>query len=319
MQPLVSVIVPVFKAEDYLARCLDSLCKQTLREIEIVLVVDGSPDRCGEICDDYAAKDKRFRVIRHQKNKGLSAARNTGIKEARADYLMFVDSDDYVHEDFCRLPYERAVRNHADLVMFGYQRVCNHIISDNKKTRLQNLDVDLLKSGYKTKCEALDLILWTWVGFAAWKKLYHKDLFNNISYPVGYLYEDVGTTYKTVLQASCIYYLDVALYYKCDRDGSISTLSTKKALQDRFAMALQQYRDLLSWGEYPSHKLDLFIVNDAMTYCIIKSEIFRIKIMLFVQTNCCHANNCQSILLGNENYCYCYLNIARFCSNISVY
>ncbi len=119
MKPLVSVIVPVYKVEDCLIRCLDSLCRQTLRDIEIILVDDASPDRCGAICDEYAAKDARFKVVHHVVNMGLSAARNLGIKEASAAYLMFVDSDDYVHEDFCRLPYKCAVQQHADLVLFN--------------------------------------------------------------------------------------------------------------------------------------------------------------------------------------------------------
>ena len=103
-QPLVSVIVPVYKVEDVLSRYLDSLCKQCLQEIEIILVDDASPDQCGAICEQYATRDKRIRVIHHPKNRGLSAARNTGIAHATADYLMFVDSDDWVHEDLNRSP-----------------------------------------------------------------------------------------------------------------------------------------------------------------------------------------------------------------------
>ena len=115
----VSVIVPLYNVEKYLARCLDSLCRQSLREIEIILVDDGSTDSSGEICEAYAAKDARFKVIHHTENKGVSVVRNTGVAHASGDYLMFVDSDDYVHEDYCRLPYEYAVKYHADLVMFG--------------------------------------------------------------------------------------------------------------------------------------------------------------------------------------------------------
>lgn len=118
MQPLVSVIVPVYKVEDCLRRCLDSLRRQSLSNIEIILVDDASPDRCGEICEEYASKDVRFSVIHQSENRGVSAARNTGIKKAVGNYLMFVDSDDYVHEDFCKLPYECALKNQADLVMF---------------------------------------------------------------------------------------------------------------------------------------------------------------------------------------------------------
>ena len=117
-KPLVSIIVPVYKVEDVLARCLDSLCRQSLRDIEIILVNDASPDRCGEICEQYAAQDERIRVFRHPENRGLSAARNTGIALSSANYLMFADSDDWVHEDFCKLPYECAVKHQADMVIF---------------------------------------------------------------------------------------------------------------------------------------------------------------------------------------------------------
>ena len=122
-RPLLSVIVPVYKVEDVLSRCLDSLCRQSLQNIEILLVDDASPDRCGAICEAYAEKDPRFRVIHHPENRGLSATRNTGIAQASADYLMFVDSDDWVHEDFCKLPYECAEQTGADLVMFGYRNI----------------------------------------------------------------------------------------------------------------------------------------------------------------------------------------------------
>ena len=120
-QPLVSVIVPVYKVEDVLSRCLDSLCRQSLRDIEIILVDDASPDQCGEICEQYAAKDTRFKVFHHSEIRGLSAARNTGIAYASADYLMFVDSDDWVHEEFCKLPYECAVQQQVELVFFCHQ------------------------------------------------------------------------------------------------------------------------------------------------------------------------------------------------------
>ena len=114
MQPLVSVIVPVFKAEKYLGRCLDSLCRQSLKNIEILLIDDASPDQCGEICEQYAANDRRCKVIHNTVNKGVSAVRNIGIENAAGEYLMFADSDDWVHEDFCKDAYECAVQNQAD-------------------------------------------------------------------------------------------------------------------------------------------------------------------------------------------------------------
>lgn len=196
-QPLVSVIVPVYKVEDVLERCLDSLCRQSLLDIEIILVDDASPDRCGKICEQYAARDERFRVIHHSKNRGLSVARNTEISHASADYLMFVDSDDWVHENFCKLPYECAVQQQADLVLFCFQSI------DKNGSPGLKMKADNQGSGKLTRMEAIELMLYK-IWFAAWNKLYRRILFQTVSYPEGYFYEDVGTTYKLVLLADTI-------------------------------------------------------------------------------------------------------------------
>lgn len=261
-RPLISVIVPVYKVEDVLSRCLDSLCRQSLQNIEILLVDDASPDRCGVICEAYAEKDPRFRVIHHPENRGLSAARNTGIAQASADYLMFVDSDDWVHEDFCKLPYECAVQNNAELVMFGRLFVDRHGSVTSVRCKTDKF------SGRLTHLEALDL-LFTKAGHAAWNKLYKKKIFDTISYPDGLLYEDVGTTYKAILLADSVCFLDKVLYFRCYHEGSITTLRTKKALHDWFEMYMQQYQDLAVWG-YPQDKLELRLQNIALTYCIRK-------------------------------------------------
>lgn len=262
MKPLISIIVPIYKVEDVLVRCLDSLCRQSLRDIEVILIDDASTDMCCEICEEYAVIDKRFRVIHHEVNRGLSAARNTGIKEATADYLMFVDSDDYVHKDFCRLPYECAVQKQADLVLFSYQSV-----KKDGSVRAVNREKGQVLSKL-SRLEAIELMSHE-VGYFAWNKLYSRKLFNNVSYPEGYLYEDAGTTHKTFLLADRIYYLNKALYYHYYREGSITRLRTEKALHDYFMMFMQQYRDLASWG-YQTNKLELLLNNIVLTYCIRK-------------------------------------------------
>ncbi len=167
MKPLVSVIVPVYKVEDCLVRCLDSLCRQSLRDIEIIIIDDASPDRCGEICEEYAARDARIKVIHHSENRGLSAARNTGIKEAAADYLMFVDSDDYVHEDFCKLPFGCAVHYQADLVLFRFKNTAQKKLIGGQFYK--NI-IASAASGYRTQIEALDL-LHREIEQYAWNKL----------------------------------------------------------------------------------------------------------------------------------------------------
>lgn len=235
-----------------------------MRDIEIILIDDASPDRCGEICEEYAAKDARFRVYYHAVNRGLSAARNTGIAHASAEYLMFVDSDDYVLEDFCKLTYECALQQQADLVMFYHQSVDkNGLVKSSQKSKG-------FRPGKLTPLEAIEVMMHE-VGYAAWNKLYSRKIFNTVSYPEGYYYEDVGTTYKTILQAGSIYLLDKVLYFHCYYDGSITTLKTEKALRDWIQMFMQQYRDLAAWG-YPADKLEALLNNIALSYCIRKKS-----------------------------------------------
>lgn len=169
LQPLVSVIVPIYNVESTLKRCLDSLCKQSLRDIEIILVNDSSSDRSGSICEEYAAKDARYKVIHHLQKRGLSAARNTGVANAISDYLMFVDSDDWVHGDFCKYPYECAVCHQADLIMFKYLRIGTCCFCEPSIP----VSEDSILSDYKTRWQAMDLLLRN-IGSYAWNKLYRK-------------------------------------------------------------------------------------------------------------------------------------------------
>lgn len=267
MQPLVSVIVPVYNVEKYLVRCLDSLRRQNMKEIEILLIDDASPDTCGEICDNYAAKDARFRVFHNKTNQGLSVARNIGIEHAISDYLMFVDSDDWVHEDFCKDAYECAVHYHVDLVMFRFQHVKKTFISLIENYISRN---SLISSRYITQIEAIDL-LQTFVGGYTWNKLYRKELFNGVTFPPGYYFEDIGTIYKTICKTPNIYYLDKSLYFYRYRTESISTLKGKKILHDLQEMHIQQYQDLKKW-KYPPEKLDFLFKNLALSYCIKKKR-----------------------------------------------
>ena len=266
MKPLVSVVVPVYKVEKYLIRCLDSLCKQSLSDIEILLINDASPDRCGEICEAYSAKDKRVRVFHHNENKGLSAARNTGIKNALADYIMFVDSDDFVHEDFCKLPYESAVQYQADLVMFGYQKLYDENSS--------NKEIGSVSTGVKTREQAIEYTFDKVYGIVAWNKLYKKSLFDDILFPEGIIFEDVATSYKIIWKSTCIFCIDKVLYYYCFRQDSLTLISlrcqTLESIRDQFAVCWQQCNDLSQWG-YNSVNFDLYRINVALRYCMKKS------------------------------------------------
>ena len=261
MKKQISIIVPVYKVEKYLECCLDSLCIQSMANIEIILIDDASPDRCGEICDSYAARDERFRVVHRPENKGLSAARNLGIRMASCDYLMFVDSDDWVADDFCKDAYQCAVQNNADLVMFNHQQVRNR--------KILPVSPATAAEGHKTREEAIDL-LFTKVQNYSWNKLYRKELFNGVLFPEGYNYQDVATTYKTVYNASNIYYMNKSLYYyRRFRYGSATTDHTKS--KDWFKMRKLQLKDLWNKG-CRAEKFLIFLNNFGMGYCIRNSK-----------------------------------------------
>lgn len=185
-EPLVSVIVPIYKVEEYLNACVQSIKNQTYNNLEIILVDDGSPDKCGSMCDVYAQNDSRIKVI-HKKNGGLSDARNAGIDIAKGDYITFVDSDDFVFKEHIERLVDIATKYHSDYVL------CECIHCDEKDSIMsvdnysQNPEKVYVFEGedkfnaYYVE-EKIDTV--------AWKKLYKRDLFSKIRFPKGKLNED---------------------------------------------------------------------------------------------------------------------------------
>ena len=169
MSVKVSVILPVYNASDYLHQCMDSIVGQTLKDIEIILVDDGSPDNCGKICDEYAAKDTRIKVI-HKENGGLSSARNAGMEVAEGEYIGFVDSDDWIESDMYMTLWQKAKDINADLVNCDYFRN-----NDRIKTNIQKNIV------YDKKC--IDELLTTSnsnkVLWFVWRNIYRRKLIND--------------------------------------------------------------------------------------------------------------------------------------------
>ena len=254
MKDLISIIVPVYNVEEYLPKCLDSIINQSYTNLQIILIDDGSTDASGNICDGYAEKDSRIVVV-HQENKGLSAARNTGIKLIAGSYVMFVDSDDYVHPDFCKHPYICARNNNADFVLFDYEPV------GAKRNKFKKP-----LSGGKSTEEAIDS-MFTYNCQAVWNKLYSSAIVEKLSFREGYLYEDVDYTYKAVLFANSIYYLNETLYYHVRRGGSITQTLSYKGLRDWYELTLYQYNDLIAKG-FDSIYLSGNYLSVAMKYLI---------------------------------------------------
>lgn len=248
-QPLISVIVPIYNVEEYVRKCLESLANQTMKQIEVICIDDGSIDSSGRIADEYAKEDKRFRVI-HTENRGLSAARNRGIEESRTEWIMLVDSDDWVNPDFCRIPYEAAIENDADIVVFQY---CITTKSGRIKTKKRILD------GIISNEIAVD------VGESyTWNKLYKKELFDSIRYPEGHVYEDVWTTHKVIYKARRIRYCPKGLYYYRIREGSITQSATSRV--DEYVANTNRYMDLIEFG-YPKQKAKTQLWEASLLYC----------------------------------------------------
>ena len=261
MKSLISIVIPVFNTEKQLPRCIESVLGQQMRSIEIVLINDGSTDGSGAICDAYAEKDERVKVF-HTPYQGVASTRNEGLQKASCDYIMFVDSDDWVSADFCSEAYQCAVENNADIVMFGFQRSCKRLfLGEGVRTVGTNVP-----RGYKTKEEAIDLLFHE-AGNYCWNKLWRKSLFQGSSFPDGRLYEDVGTVYKVVWNAKKVYYLPKPLYHYCSRPGSISTVRSDQACRDWAEMYLQMLQDLAARG-YSPEKLDLYSIRYTLSYCI---------------------------------------------------
>jgi len=184
----ISIIVPVYKVEVYLQRCIDSILIQTFKDFELILVDDGSPDNCPKICDEYAKRDKRIHVI-HQKNAGLSAARNTGIdwvfSNSNSEWLTFVDSDDWIHPRMLEALLKAAQENKVAISICGYAKSAGDsplVGSDTFFSEIWNPEDYYVKNTVNAT--------------VAWGKLYKRTCFSEIRYPVGKIHEDEFTTYK---------------------------------------------------------------------------------------------------------------------------
>ena len=230
METAISVIVPIYRVEKYLPACIDSILNQTFTDFELILVDDGSPDRCPEICDETAKRDARVRVI-HQANAGLSAARNAGIEIAHGEWLGFVDSDDYIAPQFYEKLYQTAQRTDADCVMCSVQNV-----DESGKP----IDSALMRVAdeVKTGREVLRKIGRDDVTpyLTAWNKLYRRKLFNTLRYPAGRQNEDVFVFAELFCQVQRAVCVAEPLYFYRKRIGSImNSVVTLRNLDEMWA------------------------------------------------------------------------------------
>lgn len=211
--PLISVIVPIYKVEPYFDKCISSIVNQTYTNLEIILVDDGSPDQCPQMCDAWAEKDARIRVI-HKENGGLSDARNAGMAVATGELMTFVDSDDWIDPDMYKHLYQRMVEDYSDIAACGVQMVWEDGTPPRILTRMGNHVL--------SKEEAMQAIIEeSWLKQPVWYKLYKTNLIKDILFPVGKYHEDVFWSYQAVDRANKISVSDHVGYYYLQRNGSI--------------------------------------------------------------------------------------------------
>lgn len=210
---LVTVIIPVYNVEQYLVKCIDSVCGQTYKDLEIILVDDGSSDRCPQICDEYTDKDNRIHVI-HKENGGQGSARNRALDICHGEYIAFLDSDDYWDENYVASLMKEFTDSELDIV------VCNYHCVTPEGKRLKSPHSAIRKKNY-TNIEALQTILyWNEFGVAPWAKIYRATVWSNVRFKEDRIYEDLATTYLVYYAARKVRFINQPLMYYVIRPNS---------------------------------------------------------------------------------------------------
>lgn len=250
---LISVIVPIYKVEDYLDRCVESLVNQTYHNLEIIMVDDGSPDNCPQMCDEWASKDNRIKVI-HKENGGLSDARNAGMKIANGEYIAFVDSDDLVSYRFI----EELVK--------AIRTTKSELSACDVESFIDDIDVDLSEKlegevvSYTSEQALFQLISGRGFRAVAWNKLYHSSLLKEEKFEFGKLHEDEFFTYRIIDKCNRLAFVNVPLYKYRQREGSIMSVKSDRHL-DMLEAGLQRLELLRK--KYPK-----LYHQDKITFCI---------------------------------------------------
>lgn len=262
MNELISIIIPIYNVEDYLTKCIDSLICQTYKNIEIILIDDGSPDNSGNICDEYAQKDGRIVVI-HQSNGGVSSARNIALDICKGEYIMFVDGDDWVEPNFCEEAIRMIHSNGVDCVSFGYYEYTNGVKSIKKTSRPRHISSEeAIKSIIN-----LDDVIYN----MPWNKISHRKLFDNVRFPKGRLYEDQAVFYKIFDKAKTIYVSDKPLYNYYRRLGSTTwSPVSHRIVNDKFDIWNERFQFIKH--NYPSIIADQLLqlaIHSINSLCIM--------------------------------------------------
>lgn len=249
---LISIIVPIYNVENYLRECIDSICSQTYQNLEIILVDDGSSDNCPKLCDEYALKDCRIRVI-HQSNQGLSAARNVGYKESNGMYIAFIDSDDKISNTFIENLYELLLQNNAQIAACAYTRDLDKL-AVGKALSNDVLTSEKMLRGWHGRYKRIETVVWN--------KLYSRKILEAFSqkelFPEGKTHEDIYVSHLLIYHAETIAITPQKLYYYRKRSDSISRMDTRKAAKEDL-QAQKARLDFFRKNKFYTAYLRLFI------------------------------------------------------------
>ena len=301
----ISVIVPVYNVENYLVQCVNSLIKQTYKNLEIILVDDGSTDSSGVLCEKLAYSDSRIKVY-HKANGGVSDARNFGLKKATGNLIGFVDSDDYVDPLFFKSLEETMFRYDCDVVE------CHSV---------NFTDGNCPKVKYSDRVKCLDPKYWltesnlgTFLPCVVWNKLYKKNLFEEIQFPVGRCYEDEAVMYKIIYRTNKVVRMESSLYFYRQREGSIThnNNKTKKAINDQF---LSLYERCMYFDEKCENDISAFSYSKLMVYMVsVYGKRYRIcgdkrDWYLFIKTNFHKVKQSKIVPIKYKLYIWIFLLI----------
>lgn len=261
--PIISIIVPVYKVEPYLDRCIRSIVEQTYTNLEILLVDDGSPDRCGEICDAWAEKDSRIRVI-HKENGGLSDARNAGMACATGSLMGFVDSDDWVEPDMFQLLYAHLMDSDSDIAVCG-------IVLDYEDKTPSKVMMQPGEAVLNTRDALMAIIACDRLRQPVWDKLYKTEQIKNIPFPVGKYHEDAFWSYQAVARAKQVCVFDTPCYHYLQRKGSImgqdysfKRLDAVDAELEMLRFVEKKFPELLQWSITEAYLFYISVMQDGL-------------------------------------------------------
>ena len=260
---VISVVVPVYNVEPYLKECLESIINQTYRDLEIILIDDGSTDKSGDICDEYGKKDERIIVI-HQNNQGSASAKNAGLRKSSGEYLAFVDSDDFLQEDAYEFMVKQLEEYCADIIQGCFRKVYQKFYRDvNKIIEMQILDT----------FEFLELFTKDWTCGLLWDKLYKRDIFKDIYFKEGHKIDDEFFTYKGVMNSKKILRVPHYIYNYRQRISSVmfSKDSQLKIISDSLEyLSIRRKEVTKSFPQlkkvYDEHYLNMLIILSKNEY-----------------------------------------------------